>query len=82
MADCNRLLVRQFHACPRRHGFLGREGGCWLAAVSVHQALRHVAVCQLGAALGEFYEWAGFKGGDKLGSCPGASTTKGPPQKQ
>ena len=24
---------------------------------------------------------AGFRGGGKLGSCPGASTTKGPPQK-
>jgi len=24
---------------------------------------------------------AGFKGGGKLGSCPGASTTKGPPKK-
>ena len=24
---------------------------------------------------------AGFKGGGKLGSCPGASTTNGPPQK-
>jgi len=29
------------------------------------------------------YIMAGFKGGgDKLGSCPEASTTKGPPQKQ
>jgi len=25
---------------------------------------------------------AGFKGGGKLGSCPGAFTTKGPPQQK